>query len=78
MPSVPGGTAMKKRNGSMSLAKVAVIRHQGYPPGVVAPLFLRCHCGARPSVKEATVVTCYGCGAKYDRTGWLLDGEVPV
>lgn len=68
------------RNGSTSLAKVALVRDESYPQGVPAPLFLRCHCGGRPSVNPGQqIVTCYGCGTKYTGSGWLLNPkEAPI
>ena len=63
------------RNSSVLLSKVALVRDESYPVGTPAPLFLRCHCGARPSV-TGEVITCYGCGTKYTRTGWVVEDRV--
>ena len=64
------------RNGTTSLRKVAMVRDERYPVGVAAPLYLRCHCGGRPRVpdaSEAELVACKGCGTTYTRTGWMVE-----
>lgn len=62
------------RNSPMSLMKVALVRDERFPVGTPSPLYLRCHCGARPKI-EGDYVICYGCGTRYDRRGWIQDDD---
>jgi len=64
------------RNSPTSLAKVARVRDDTIPVGQTARLFLRCHCGARPTVTDDRFITCYGCGSVYTRDGWTATDRV--
>lgn len=56
----------------MLLTKVAMIRKEGYPIGIKAPVYLNCPCGFRPNTDIDTKedVTCK-CGQVYQYNGWL-------
>jgi len=53
-------------------AKVAMIRVEGYPDGVRAPLYLNCKCGAKPltDIDTKKDVVC-NCGKVYTYNGWI-------
>ncbi len=53
------------------LSKVARIRHDGYPVGAPAPMYLNCPCGAKPDAPDDGAVTCT-CGVQYDALGWIV------
>jgi hypothetical protein len=60
------------------ITKVAVIRAEGYPIGVTAPVYLNCPCGARPQPSEYAEVVCK-CGRRYTASGWLRSGpDIPA
>ena len=54
--------------------KKALIRNEGYPVGVPAPMHLICVCGNRveiPEHPEPDVPIACGCGYEYDARGWI-------
>ncbi len=59
---------------TMTLIKVAMMRHDGYPEGVKAPVYLKCPCGAKPDTNLDTQenVTC-SCGRVFTYRGYIVN-----
>ena len=58
------------------LVKLAVKRDMSVPVGQPAPCHLDCRCGTKIDMPWAhEVLTCNGCGNRYDRSGWQLHAE---
>jgi hypothetical protein len=51
--------------------KKALIREEGYPVGVPAPMYLVCICGKKVSMPERGGVFCE-CGTEYSASGWIV------
>jgi len=56
--------------GTGQVVKVAVVREPGHAPGVAAPCFIKCACGARPPAYMGEFVC--RCGTRYSSDGWIL------
>lgn len=54
---------------TLTLLKRALIRDDGYPVGVAAPLHIEC-CGN--TIPHAEQMTCPTCGTRYDASGWVI------
>ena len=58
---------------SVTLRKLALKRDPTVPVGVASPLHLDCPCGTTVQIADVgEVFICRGCGAEYDRAGWLF------
>ena len=53
--------------------KRALIREEGYSVGVTAPVFIRCGCGAKLTVKDGEIPCT--CGLVYDSRGWIIKAD---
>lgn len=60
----------------LTLMKVAMIRKEGYPVGVSAPVYLKCPCGAKPDTNLDTEadVTCV-CGRLFTYNGYIQESR---
>jgi hypothetical protein len=59
-------------NATLTRAKAAWIRDEGYPVGIPAPGHFNCSCGERvPQTGDTN--TCAKCGTVYDARGWILN-----
>ena len=68
--------AKKEAAATVTITKKALIREEGYPAGVRAPVFVRC-CGEKvPIVDE--VNPCPNCGTQYNVAGYVINQAVAI